>query len=144
MADDAMNDNDRRRPGPLRWIGYALGTGLPERHDTWVLFDCTSRTWGWRHFARAMTQLSIPIVAVLFLIPGPASIRVVMIVAGTFMGLIWSFGYMNETIDHRLTKAGYPAGLGEKLRSDRAIALQHEQSAARRARIVARQARRGW
>src|ERR1700761_5730248 len=114
MADYSMSDSDRRRPNPLRWVAYALGAGLPERHDTWVLFDCTSRTWAWRHLARAMTQLAIPILAVLFVIPGPIGIRVGMIVAGTFMAMIWSFGYMDETIDHRLTKAGYPSGLGEK------------------------------
>ncbi|MCW2578029.1 MAG: uncharacterized protein JWR66_4059, partial [Modestobacter sp.] len=34
------------RPGVLRWLWYALGGGLPERHSAWVLHDTTTGSWG--------------------------------------------------------------------------------------------------
>ncbi|WP_346278999.1 DUF5313 family protein, partial [Pseudonocardia sp.] len=43
----------RRRPGPLRWLWYALGGGLPPLYRRWVLHDTTCETWRLRHFARA-------------------------------------------------------------------------------------------
>ncbi len=58
------------RPGPLRWLWYALGGGLPARHRSWVLHDTTTRTWALRHVVRAMVQLAIPITLVLTLVPG--------------------------------------------------------------------------
>jgi hypothetical protein len=139
----AVSVDQQSHPGPARWIAYAFGAGLPERYDEWVLFDTTSRTWWLRHLARALVQLAVPIAAISVFVPGPAWIRVTMVIAGTFMALIFSFGYMSETNDHRLVKAGYPTGYGEKVRSQRAIRAQHEQNAARRERIAARKAKRG-
>ncbi|MBV9594842.1 MAG: DUF5313 family protein [Actinobacteria bacterium] len=131
------------RPGPMRWLGYAFGAGLPDRYDGWVLKDTTGRTWIWRHLARALVQLAIPITLIVTLVPGPAWMRATMVVAGLVMALIYSFGYMEETLDHRLEKAGYPAGLGVKIRAERSTRQQNEQNAARRERIAARRARRG-
>ena len=136
-------DNAARvRPGVLHWLGYAFGKGLPERNRTWVLYDTTSGTWFLRHLARALVQLAVPIALVCVFLPGPAWIRVVTVLASSLMGLIFSFAYIVETTEHRLVKAGYPAGLGERARQQHALRSQNESSARRRERIAARAAKR--
>lgn len=129
---------ERHRPNPLEWLGYAFGRGLPVRNRTWVLYDTTCGTWFLRHFARALVQLAIPIVVVCVLERGPAWIRVVTVIAASAMGLVFSVAYMVETTEHRLVKAGYPAGLGEQTRQQRAVQNQNEATARRRERIAAR------
>jgi hypothetical protein len=47
------------------------------------------------------------------------------------MSLIYSLGYLVETTEHRLVKAGYPAGTGEAVRQQRATS-QHSEATARR------------
>src|SRR5918912_39480 len=85
------------RPLPHRWIWYALGGGLPERHRAWVLHDTTARTWWLRHVLRAAVQLAVPIALVLLLVPGPFWIRGMAALGGVLLGLIFSLAYMNET-----------------------------------------------
>jgi Family of unknown function (DUF5313) len=98
------------RPGPLRWLWYALGGRLPRRYRTWVYRDATCRTWAARHVLRAMVQMAVPIALVLLLLPGPFWIRGMAALGGVFLGLIFSLAYMTETVEHRLVRAGYPAG----------------------------------
>jgi Family of unknown function (DUF5313) len=131
---------ERQRPTAPQWLGYAFGKGLPAANRDWVLHDTTCGTWYLRHLARAFVQLAIPIVAVCVLLPGPAWIRVVTVVASTALGLIFSLAFMVETTEHRLAKAGYPVGLGERTRQQHAVQAQHESSARRRERIAARTA----
>jgi hypothetical protein len=126
------------RPGPIRWLGYAVGAGLPERFDHWVFLDTTSRTWVWRHLVRAFVQLAPVILAVLLFVPGPAWIRGVAVVAATAMGLLFCLAYMVETTDRRLTKAGYPAGTAERVRRDRSAAERTAATARRREKATAR------
>ncbi len=132
----------RGRPSPWRWVGYAFGGGLPERYDGWVLHDTTAGSWALRHLARIAVQLLVPVIAVYVLVPGPAWMRATMVVAGSVMALIFGFAYIDETTDHRLVKAGYPSGFGQRSRESRAVQRQHEANAARRARIAARVERR--
>jgi hypothetical protein len=141
-GDAAPAVTERHRPNPLRWLGYAFGMGLPRRNRTWVLYDTTTGTWWLRHLARAMVQLVIPIVLVCVFIPGAAWIRIVTAAAATLLALVFSFAYMVETTEHRLVKAGYPAGLGEQTRQQQAVRSQNEANARRRARIAARAAKR--
>src|SRR3712207_1534646 len=63
------------RPAPHRWVWYALGGGLPERHRGWVLYDSTTETWWLRHIARMFVQLAIPIARVMLLLPAGWSLR---------------------------------------------------------------------
>ena len=35
------------------------------------------------------------------------------------LGLLFSLAYMTETIEHRVAKAGYPAGTAAQLRAER-------------------------
>jgi hypothetical protein len=142
MEEQTQEDDARQRPSPGRWILYAFGVGLPSRNHTWVLYDVTTRTWWLRHVARMLTQLFVPIVAVCVFVPVSAGIRVAMAVGGTFLAVIFGLAYIVETNEHRLVKAGYPAGTGQRLRSKRALEEQYAANARRRERIAARRARR--
>ena len=44
MAEPAEHDSAEPvvRPAPHRWLWYAIGGRLPERHRGWVLFDSTT------------------------------------------------------------------------------------------------------
>ena len=108
------------RPGPLQWIWYALGGGLPRELSPWVLADTTGRTWVWRHLSRALVQLSPLLVICLVLVPVPLAYRVSAAAGGILLGLLFSLAYMTETTEHRVTKAGYPAGTAGQVRADRA------------------------
>ena len=133
---------DSVRPGPGHWLAYAFGAGLPSRHREWVLRDTTSPTWALRHIARSLVQVSPIIVAILVFVPGPFWIRAGMVAGGTAIALIFSVAYMNETIEHRLVKAGYPAGTGAAVRERRSTDTRTADVARRRARIADRQAAR--
>jgi hypothetical protein len=109
----------RPRPGPLRWLGYTFGTGLPPRFAPWVLHDTTSRTWWLRHFARLAVQMAPFVAAIIVFVPGPLSLRVMTAAAGAVMGAIYGIAYLHETTEHRLVKAGYPRGTGPAERAER-------------------------
>jgi hypothetical protein len=127
------------RPGPLRWFGYAFGRALPPRYRTWVLHDTTTDTWVLRHLARAAVQLFVPVVLVLTVVPGPFWIRGMAAIGGVLMGLIFSIAYITETTEHRLVKAGYPAGTAAEARHRVTTARQAEESQ-RRHEAAARRA----
>ena len=137
-ADDG---SELHRPGPLRWLGYALGAGLPERHRAWVLHDTTTSTWGQRHFVRALVQMSIPIALVLLLVPGPFWIRGMTALGGLLLGLIFSFAYMPETTENRVKKAGFPPGTAQAVRDQAAQGRTAAESERRRAAAEKRAAR---
>lgn len=121
------------RPNPVQWVWYAAGGGLPKRLSPWVLHDTTSRTWVLRHLARTLMQLAPFVVVLLVLIPGPFWIRGVGVGGGVVMGLIFSFAYMPETIEHRLKKAGYPVGTGAGVQRQAAAAREEATEARRKA-----------
>jgi hypothetical protein len=130
------------KPTPLQWLRYAFGAGLPSGLREWVLHDTTGPTWIWRHFARSLVQIAPIIALVVVFVPGAAWIRIVAVVAGGLMALLFSLAYMVESNDWRLAKAGYPAGLGERIRQERATRKQSSDAAARRERAYQRAARR--
>jgi hypothetical protein len=140
MGRSAMNDS--LRPGPLRWLTYAYGAGLPSEFNDWVLHDTTSRGWVLRHVSRALVQLAPVVVLVLLFVPGPFWIRGVAVVAATAMGLIFCLAYIIETTDHRLEKAGFPAGTGEAARQPRSAEARTTSTWARLDRIEAKRIRR--
>lgn len=130
------------RPGALRWLAYAVGFGLPERHSTWVLHDTTGRTWIARQILRSLLQMTPVVLAILVLVPGPLWIRMLSALGGIIMGLIFALGYLVETTEHRLVKAGYPAGTGERVRSARSGRDRSDAVARRREKMFARMDRR--
>jgi len=132
----------RRRPSPWQWIRYSFGARLPAGLRAWVLHDTTSRTWWLRHVLRSLLQMSPLIAAVLIFIPGPFWIRGMSALGGGLMGLIYAIGYMTETTEHRLYKAGYALGTGEAIREERSRRERTQATALRREKIAARAARR--
>jgi hypothetical protein len=129
------------RPGPVRWLWYALGGRLPRRYRAWVYRDATTRTWVLRHLARAMVQMAVPIALVLLLLPGPFWIRGMAALGGVFLGLIFSVAYMTETVEHRLVRAGYPAGTAAAAHQQAADARQAAESVRKRKAAERRAAR---
>ncbi|TFV86152.1 DUF5313 family protein [Blastococcus sp. CT_GayMR16] len=129
------------RPAPHRWIWYALGGGLPERNRGWVLHDTTTRTWWLRHVARSLAQLAVPIAAVLIFVPGPFWIRGMAALAGVILGLFFSLAYMPETVEHRVVRAGFPAGTATAARHGAAEEREAGESIRRRAAASKRAAR---
>ncbi len=129
------------RPGVLRWVAYAMGTGLPDRHRTWVLFDTTTRTWVLRHVARALVQLAVPIALVLLLVPGAFWIRGLAALGGLILGMAFSLAYMTEAVENRVKKAGYAPGTAQAVR-DRYTAVRDAHDSQRRRAAAARRATR--
>jgi hypothetical protein len=117
-----------RRPGPLRWVLYAFGRGLPAEYREWVLHDLTTRTWVLRHLLRTALQL-LPVAVLLYvLIPGPAWVRAGAVLAGLLLGFFYSASYMYETTENRAMKAGYPRGTAREIRDRPGAALRAEQA----------------
>ena len=108
-----------RRPNPLQWVWYALGGGLPRELSPWVLADTTGHTWILRHLVRAVVQM-LPVVALCLLVPVPLAYRISAAAGGLLLGLLFSIAFMTETIEHRVSKAGYPPGTAGRLRAERA------------------------
>ncbi|TFV73338.1 hypothetical protein E4P39_14550 [Blastococcus sp. CT_GayMR19] len=109
----------KRRPNPLQWVWYALGGGLPRELSPWVLADTTGRSWILRHLVRAVVQM-LPVVAICLLVPVPLAYRISAAAGGLLLGLLFSIAFMTETIEHRVSKAGYPPGTAGRLRAERA------------------------
>jgi hypothetical protein len=135
----AVADGPVVRPAPHRWLWYAFGGGLPARHRSWVLYDTTTGTWGLRHVARSLVQMSVPIIVIMTLLPAGWGLRAAVAGGGVFLGLIYSLAYMPETTEHRVVKAGYPAGLATAIR-DRAGTQRQQQEADRRRAAAAKRA----
>jgi hypothetical protein len=130
------------RPDPLHWLGYALGLGLPVENRDWILHDTTCPTWVVRHISRSLLQMAPIVLAILLFVPGPFWIRGMSALGGLIMGMIYSIGYIVETTEHRLVKAGYPVGTGQLTRDGRTTELRTDATARRRAKMLARMDRR--
>lgn len=108
-----------RPPGPLWWLWYAMGGGLPPRYKDWVLHDVSTRTWALRQMLRAVVQL-IPVGLVLVvLVPGELWVRLVAVLGGSLVGLMYAASFVPLTTEHRAVKAGWPRGAAEAARDRR-------------------------
>ena len=118
------------RPGPLRWLWYAVGGSLPPRYRDWVLHDVTARTWWVRQIARALVQ-ALPVGLVVgLLIPGSVTIRVLAVLGGVFVAMIYVVAFVDEAVEHRAVKAGFPRGYAKAMRE--AVQQPERDAAARR------------
>jgi len=108
-----------RRPGPLRWVLYAFGAGLPAPMHRWVLHDVTAATWFLRHVARAIVQIVPVAVLLAVFLPLDATVRVAAITMGAVIGLLYSTVFVEAATEHRAIKAGYPEGYATLVRSRR-------------------------
>ncbi|WP_448639603.1 DUF5313 family protein [Geodermatophilus sp. URMC 63] len=129
------------RPAPHRWVWYAFGGRLPERHRGWVLHDTTVRTWWLRHVLRMLVQLAVPVVLIMVFLPAPWGLRAACAGAGLILGLFYSMAYMPESTENRVVKAGYPAGTATAQRERAALARDQRDSERRRAAAARRAAR---
>ena len=125
-----MSEVSLWRPGPARWLLYALGRGLPPRNREWVLYDVTCRSWPLRHLVRLLVQL-VPVgVLLIVLLPVPLWIRVLGVVVGSSIGLLYSFVFLYEATEQRASKAGYPHGTAARVREERRAARSLAEAAA--------------
>lgn len=123
-----MADDRPARPGPLRWLWYAFGGGLPARYRDWVLHDTTAPTWWLRQIVRALVQ-AVPVgVVVGFLIPGSTEIRLLAVAGGVFVALIYIVAFIDEAVEHRATKAGFPRGYAKAVRAQRGAPRREEEA----------------
>ena len=140
-TNPAPSPETRLRPGALRWLWYSMGGALPARHASWVLHDTSTRTWALRHVLRSLVQLAIPIALVLLFVPGPFWIRGMAALGGVLLALFFSLGYMTETLENRVVRAGYPAGAAQAARDRAARERQVLESERRRSAALWRGAR---
>jgi hypothetical protein len=129
------------RPAPHRWLWYALGGRLPERHRGWVLRDTTTGTWWLRHMARSLVQMGIPIALVMTLLPAGWGLRAAAAGGGVALALFYSLAYMTETTENRVVQAGYPVGTAQARRDRTALVRQKRESERKRAAAAKRAAR---
>jgi hypothetical protein len=94
----------------VRWVGYAFGARLPARHRAWVLHDLTTRHWRWRSLLRSLVQVLPIAVLVYLLLPAEPWVRVMAVLGGAAVGMIYAVAYLEEAAEHRALKAGYPRG----------------------------------
>jgi hypothetical protein len=139
LADADASAAPLQRPGPIRWLWYALGGRLPQRYSPWVLYDTSTHTWVLRHVARTMVQLAVPIAVVLLFVPGEFWIRGMAAFGGVLLALIYSIAYMTEFLENRVVKAGYPVGSAQAAR-DRNARERELTDSARRREAAARRA----
>ena len=123
-----------KRPGPLRWLWYAFGGGLPARYRAWVLHDASCDTWMPRHFIRAFVQMGLVAVPVVLLVPGPLWIRLAAILLGWLVGLQYAMYFVDGSVERRVRRAGYPPGAAQAARNE----LHADERAAAAARYAAR------
>jgi len=113
-------DTDRpARPDLLHWLWYAVGGGLPARYRDWVLRDTTAPGWWWRQIVRALVQATPVGVIVGLLIPGSIGIRIMAVCGGIFVAMIYVLAFIDEAVEHRAVKAGFPRGYAKSIRDQR-------------------------
>ncbi|WP_174188117.1 DUF5313 family protein [Nocardia barduliensis] len=100
----------RRRPGPIQWIGYAFGRRLPDSMREWVREDLTGRFAATRHVVRGMVPFT-PLFAAFLLFPGELWLRGAMVLLALLLALFYTVAFMPMNRAHRLAKHGLPADL---------------------------------
>ncbi len=121
---DVDETAERVRPGPLRWIRYAYGAGLPPRYRTWVLYDVTAPTWVLRHVLRGVVQFLPFAVVLLLVIPVDKGILGLGLGMGAAIGLLFSTAFVDNVAESRAMKAGYPEGYATEVRTQRVKAAR--------------------
>nr|WP_245589723.1 DUF5313 domain-containing protein [Amycolatopsis balhimycina] len=116
------------RPGVLRWIGYAVGVRLPVRYNEWARYDATSKHWRARYVLQRSVGI-VPLCAVWLLMPGPISLRLLAVLMAALVAYFYSCAYMEESVEHRLGRQGFPHNTGRRLRAEAAEAANAEVTA---------------
>jgi hypothetical protein len=111
-----------------------MGGGLPPRYREWVLRDATRDGWRLRQFLRAFLQMCPVVVPILVLVPGPLWIRLSAILLSWLVGLQYALYFVDDAVERRVLKAGYPVGAAQAARDE----LHADERAAAAARYAAR------
>ncbi|MFC8532192.1 DUF5313 family protein [Nocardia sp. NPDC057227] len=110
-----------RRPGPIRWIGYAFGRRLPDSMRDWVRRDLTGDHAAARHVLRGMVPFT-PLFAAFLLFPGELWLRGSMVLLALLLALFYTVAFMPMNRAHRLAKHGFPQDLRNPAQARRADA----------------------
>ena len=79
---------------------------------------------------RALVQAAPVGLVVGLLIPGSLAIRLMAVLGGIFVAMIYVVAFIDEAVEHRAMKAGFPRGYAKALR-DEARAPQRDAEAQR-------------
>jgi hypothetical protein len=131
------------RPTPLQWLRYVYVGSVPARNREWVLHDATARTWVLRHVVRYLVLVAPVLAAVMIFLPAPVSLRAMSCAAAALPMLLFYMAYTSDAVNRRVEKAGYPDGLADDLRRQRATDAQRAVAARYRERRAARTRGRG-
>jgi hypothetical protein len=129
------------RPTPLQWLRYAYTGSVPAQNETWVLHDATSRTWVLRHIARYTVLVAPLVIAVLVFLPAPLPLRALSCLTAFLTMMIFYLGFITDSLERRVEKAGYPHGTAARVREKRGVQAQRDVAARGRARREARRSR---
>ena len=94
-------------PGLLRWLRYAVGFRLPAVNREWVAHDLTDAGWRTRAALRQLVLL-VPVAAVFAALPGPWSLRLLLMALVLFGGLLVAAMYGDSVRASRLRQHGLP------------------------------------
>lgn len=114
-----MTTPQRTRPNPAQWLWYSFGGGLKPELSEWVKKDTTGRTWVLRVALRSFMYSVIPGILVLAFMPASTMVRLCCVFGGIVVAELYALAYSVETTEHRLLKAGFPRGHGERTRRKR-------------------------
>jgi hypothetical protein len=110
------------RPNPILWLYYQYSGRLPSRYNGWVLRDSTTKTWLFRAGIRGLLRIS-PLLAGMLIVfrvalggPWPACLGAVGL--GLLVGMRYAFGNLEESVDARLVRHGFPRGCGTRIRKE--------------------------
>lgn len=116
------------RPGALRRLGYAAGVKLPARFNDWALHDATSKHWQVRYVLQRSVGI-LPLCAVWLLLPGSIWLRLSLVLMAALVAYFYSCAYMEESVEHRLRRQGFPHNTGRRVRAAAAEAKNAEVTA---------------
>src|SRR5438132_14303880 len=94
-------------PGPLRWLRYAVGFRLPASNCDWVRHDLTDAGWRVRAGVRQLV-IAVPLAIVCALLPGPWSVRILLVALVFFGPLFVAVAYGDSIRAARLRQHQLP------------------------------------
>jgi hypothetical protein len=109
-----MTADDGRRPGPLRWLWYAMGGSLGPRYRQWVLHDLSCPGRWLRQIVRAVVQV-LPLAVVVLLVLPAGWVTWVGVICGLVLAVIISVAYFDQSADYRLVRHGFPRGAAREI-----------------------------
>lgn len=89
------------------------------RYSQWVLHDVTTRWWRLRALFRSLVQLTPVAVLIYVFLPSEPWVRVMAILGGVLVGMIYALAYLDESSESRALKAGFLRGVATQVRDER-------------------------